>query len=469
MTAERLAEPVRRPRAWLGVHALEVSETSSQPPPYSSSLPVRRERLRPTPDPKRQRPQRLPPQKTASSRASTAPAGRSRETVIDQELVATLINGRRENNPLDTLTDREREVLHLMAQGLTDRGIGELLWLPSNSRNPHLPHPPKTQPPQTTQPQPTRPRRAHLPPRLAKVVPFVCSSDENCGDLALERRRRRRSLCSEDPVDQSVSAHHRVPSPFAIRSPTPRKWNGPLRTTVDSRGLEAVVSENQRTPRAERLLEAPRTVERRGEDLSLRSRFARITVFETAAFDRSATPPGRQGYRPASPADNETEKARARELSSRRASSPCREGRPEQAAWRRTVVATQAQSWRSETEETRGAPQPLLRAPRRLLPHRTSWVVTPVARDRTAIHGGGPVTVACFAECGLNPPTPTTETGFRDRRVRPLCHPPGRPIGPRCRSGEGGIRTLEAGISPPNALAGRRLQPLGHFSGAGES
>src|SRR5689334_19977920 len=31
-------------------------------------------------------------------------------------------------------------------------------------------------------------------------------------------------------------------------------------------------------------------------------------------------------------------------------------------------------------------------------------------------------------------------------------------------NGEGGIRTLEAGISPPNALAGRRLQPLGHFS-----
>ena len=31
-------------------------------------------------------------------------------------------------------------------------------------------------------------------------------------------------------------------------------------------------------------------------------------------------------------------------------------------------------------------------------------------------------------------------------------------------SGEGGIRTLEAGIPPPNALAGRRLQPLGHFS-----
>src|SRR5262249_57727134 len=34
-------------------------------------------------------------------------------------------------------------------------------------------------------------------------------------------------------------------------------------------------------------------------------------------------------------------------------------------------------------------------------------------------------------------------------------------------SGEGGIRTLEAGIPPPNALAGRRLQPLGHFSERG--
>jgi hypothetical protein len=36
------------------------------------------------------------------------------------------------------------------------------------------------------------------------------------------------------------------------------------------------------------------------------------------------------------------------------------------------------------------------------------------------------------------------------------------------RSGEGGIRTLDGGIHPHNALAGRRLQPLGHFS-AGRS
>jgi serine/threonine-protein kinase len=62
------------------------------------------------------------------------------ETVVDQELVATLINSRRENNPLDTLTDREREVLQLMAEGLTDRGIGERLWLTPRTVETHIRH-----------------------------------------------------------------------------------------------------------------------------------------------------------------------------------------------------------------------------------------------------------------------------------------------------------------------------------------
>ena len=58
------------------------------------------------------------------------------ETVVDQELVATLIKGRREDNPLDKLTDREREVLQLMAEGLTDRGIGECSGSPRGRSKP---------------------------------------------------------------------------------------------------------------------------------------------------------------------------------------------------------------------------------------------------------------------------------------------------------------------------------------------
>src|SRR5262249_44163199 len=77
---------------------------------------------------------------------------------------------------------------------------------------------------------------------------------------------------------------------------------------------------------------------------------------------------------------------------------------------------------------------------------------------------------ACEAEGeGFEPSSDeTARNGFRDRRIRPLCHPSAVQqgyLGVAPLSGEGGIRTLEAGISPPNALAGRRLQPLGHFSG----
>jgi serine/threonine-protein kinase len=64
----------------------------------------------------------------------------SGETVVDQELVATLINTRRKSDPLDTLTDREREVLQLMAEGLTDRGISERLWLTPRTVETHIRH-----------------------------------------------------------------------------------------------------------------------------------------------------------------------------------------------------------------------------------------------------------------------------------------------------------------------------------------
>ena len=37
--------------------------------------------------------------------------------------------------------------------------------------------------------------------------------------------------------------------------------------------------------------------------------------------------------------------------------------------------------------------------------------------------------------------------------------------GLKTSGGEGGIRTLDTGVSPYNGLANRRLQPLGHLSG----
>ena len=60
------------------------------------------------------------------------------ETVVDPALVAELIDAPRRKDPLAALTEREREVLALVAEGRTDRGIGETLWITSKTVESHV-------------------------------------------------------------------------------------------------------------------------------------------------------------------------------------------------------------------------------------------------------------------------------------------------------------------------------------------
>jgi DNA-binding NarL/FixJ family response regulator len=62
------------------------------------------------------------------------------ETVVDAELVSSLLGRRRSDQALDELTEREREVLELMAEGLTDRGIAERLWVTPKTVETHVRH-----------------------------------------------------------------------------------------------------------------------------------------------------------------------------------------------------------------------------------------------------------------------------------------------------------------------------------------
>jgi len=60
--------------------------------------------------------------------------------VVDQQLVAQLVGRARGASPLAELTPREREVLSLMAEGLTDRGIGQRLFLSPKTVETHIRH-----------------------------------------------------------------------------------------------------------------------------------------------------------------------------------------------------------------------------------------------------------------------------------------------------------------------------------------
>ena len=62
------------------------------------------------------------------------------ETVVDRELIELLLNRPATSDRLERLSDREREVLALVAEGLTDRAIAERLWLTRKTVETHVRH-----------------------------------------------------------------------------------------------------------------------------------------------------------------------------------------------------------------------------------------------------------------------------------------------------------------------------------------
>jgi serine/threonine-protein kinase len=62
------------------------------------------------------------------------------ECVVDPTIVSRLLGRPREESPLDELTDREREVLGLMAEGHSNDGISKQLFLSPKTVETHVRH-----------------------------------------------------------------------------------------------------------------------------------------------------------------------------------------------------------------------------------------------------------------------------------------------------------------------------------------
>jgi DNA-binding NarL/FixJ family response regulator len=62
----------------------------------------------------------------------------SGECVVDRAVVDELLARRRQRDPLEQLTPREREILALMAEGRSNQGICRLLWLSPKTVETHI-------------------------------------------------------------------------------------------------------------------------------------------------------------------------------------------------------------------------------------------------------------------------------------------------------------------------------------------
>jgi DNA-binding NarL/FixJ family response regulator len=59
-------------------------------------------------------------------------------SVVDPAIVAQLVGRRRQRSPLDELTDREREVLGLMAEGRSNQAIADRLFVTAKTVESHI-------------------------------------------------------------------------------------------------------------------------------------------------------------------------------------------------------------------------------------------------------------------------------------------------------------------------------------------
>ena len=140
-------------------------------------------------------------------------------SVIDPEVVAQLVGRRRARVPLDDLTDREREVLALMAEGRSNQAICDRLYLAPKTVEAHISSIfSKLELLPGTGRSPARARGPRAPARLirsasreAQGLPCIDRRGSPDGDLRRDRHGRHRRTNRSKPRDRTELPMSRTP------------------------------------------------------------------------------------------------------------------------------------------------------------------------------------------------------------------------------------------------------------------
>ena len=160
-------------------------------------------------------------------------------TALDPTVVSRMLGRRRRHDPLEELTPRERQVLELMAEGRSNRGIAEALVVTPHAVEKHVTEPLlQARGQRRRRGPPARARRAHLPTRSEGIGTRAREARPAAGravDLEAAVERAEAVLeAAQAAAARGVGAARAVVAAPRARAPRPPAARRPRRSVASA-------------------------------------------------------------------------------------------------------------------------------------------------------------------------------------------------------------------------------------------